>query len=66
MEWKAVFQALRDLKYDGWLTIESFGFALGDLSAAAAIWRDIERTPESIAFEGVKFLKRNVEAEVIA
>jgi D-psicose/D-tagatose/L-ribulose 3-epimerase len=60
VEWKAVFQALRELKYDGWLTIESFGFALGDLSAAAAIWRDIELTPESIAFEGVKFLKKSV------
>jgi D-psicose/D-tagatose/L-ribulose 3-epimerase len=59
--WPQVFQALTELKYDGWLTIESFGFALGDLSAAAAIWRDIELTPESIAFEGVKFLKRQVK-----
>ncbi|HKD05534.1 MAG TPA: sugar phosphate isomerase/epimerase [Bryobacteraceae bacterium] len=57
VEWDAVFTALRDLDYDGWLTIESFGFALPDISAAAAIWRDIERTPESIAFEGVKFVK---------
>jgi D-psicose/D-tagatose/L-ribulose 3-epimerase len=48
------------LNYDGWLTIEGFGFALKELSAAAAIWRDIERTPESIAFEGVKFLKKSV------
>ena len=60
VEWQAVFQALRDLKYDGWLTIESFGFTLGELSAAAAIWRDIEVTPEAIAFEGIKFLKRNM------
>jgi D-psicose/D-tagatose/L-ribulose 3-epimerase len=60
VEWNAVFQALRDLRYDGWLTIESFGFALGDLSAAAAIWRDIERTPDAIAFEGVKFLRKNM------
>jgi len=51
---------LRDIKYDGWLTIESFGFTLPQLSAAAAIWRDIEVTPESIAFEGVKFLKKSV------
>ena len=57
VEWDAVFQALRDLKYDGWLTIESFGFALGDLSAAASIWRDIEKTPDEIAFDGVRFLK---------
>lgn len=60
VEWQQVFQALREIGYDGWLTIESFGFALGDLSSAAAIWRDIESTPESIAFEGVKFLKQNV------
>lgn len=57
VEWDSVFQALRELRYDGWLTIESFGVALGDLSAAASIWRDIERTPESIAFDGIQFLK---------
>ncbi|HYP13488.1 MAG TPA: sugar phosphate isomerase/epimerase [Bryobacteraceae bacterium] len=66
VEWPAVFQALRDLRYDGWLTIESFGFALGELSAAASIWRDIEKNPESIAFEGIKFLKKNVEAHSLA
>jgi D-psicose/D-tagatose/L-ribulose 3-epimerase len=60
VEWDQVFQALHSMNYDGWLTIESFGFALKEVSAAAAIWRDIERTPESIAFEGVKFLKRKV------
>jgi D-psicose/D-tagatose/L-ribulose 3-epimerase len=57
VEWKSVFAALRDMKYDGWLTIESFGFALPDIAAAAAIWRDIERTPESIAFDGIRFVK---------
>jgi D-psicose/D-tagatose/L-ribulose 3-epimerase len=50
--------------YDGWLTIESFGFALGELSAAASIWRDIAPSPESIAFEGVKFLKSRMAAAV--
>jgi len=63
VEWNAVFQALKDLNYDGWLTIESFGFAIGELSAAAAIWRDIERTPDSIAFEGIKFLKKNYRSK---
>ncbi len=60
VEWPEVFAALKTLNYDGWLTIESFGFALGDLSAAAAIWRDIEASPEVIAFEGVKFLRNSV------
>ena len=61
VDWPGVFSALRDLHYDGWVTIESFGFALGDLSAAAAIWRDIEPDPESIAFDGVKFLHRHLK-----
>ncbi|HWB96509.1 MAG TPA: sugar phosphate isomerase/epimerase family protein [Bryobacteraceae bacterium] len=66
VEWAAVFQALRDIGYDGWLTIESFGFSLGELSAAASIWRDIAPTPEAIAFEGVKFLKQNMAAKARA
>ena len=66
VDWKGVFQALRDVQYDGWLTIESFGFALGELSAAASIWRDVAPSPESIAFEGVKFLKRGMEEAAAA
>lgn len=60
VEWPAVFQALRDIRYRGYLTIESFGFNIGDISAAAAIWRDIEKTPDSIAFDGIQFLKAGV------
>jgi D-psicose/D-tagatose/L-ribulose 3-epimerase len=58
VDWPGLFTALRKVGYDGWLTIESFGFSIVGLSAAAAIWRDIEPTPESIAFDGVRFLKQ--------
>jgi D-psicose/D-tagatose/L-ribulose 3-epimerase len=60
--WPRVFEALKSIGYDGWLTIESFGFALPNLSAAAAIWRDIETSPELIASEGVKFLRKTAGA----
>jgi D-psicose/D-tagatose/L-ribulose 3-epimerase len=60
IEWANVFQALGDLRYDGWLTIESFGPSLGAFSAAVAIWRDIEPTPDSIAFDGIEFLRRAI------
>ena len=60
VEWDPVLEALRDAEYDGWLTIESFGFALGEISAAASIWRDIEKSPELIAYDGVRFLKSKV------
>lgn len=62
VEWPQVFQAIGDLGYDGWLTIESFGFAAGDLSAAASIWRDLEKTSEEIAWNGIQFLKHNCAA----
>jgi D-psicose/D-tagatose/L-ribulose 3-epimerase len=55
--WTEVFAVLRDIGYDGWVNIESFSFAIGDLSAATSIWRNLAPTPEAIAFEGIKFVK---------
>jgi len=60
VEWAQVFHTLRDIGYDGWVNIESFGFSLGDLSTAASIWRDLAETPQAIAFEGLKFVKASV------
>jgi D-psicose/D-tagatose/L-ribulose 3-epimerase len=57
--WKETFAALAALGYDEWLTIESFGPNLGDFSAAVCIWRDIEPTPDAIAFDGLTFLRRH-------
>jgi D-psicose/D-tagatose/L-ribulose 3-epimerase len=61
--WADLFRAVAEIGYDRWLTIESFGFALGPLSAAAAIWRDLATTPDAIAFDGVQFLRRLVNCE---
>ena len=60
IEWAAVFAALRKAGYDGCLTIESFGFAIPEIVAAACIWRDLAPTPDHIAFEGVQFLKQSL------
>lgn len=61
VDWDAVFGVLRDVQYDGWLTIEGFGFSLGALSSAASIWRDLAPTSGAIAFEGIKFLKQKLK-----
>ena len=58
--WPEFFRTVAELGYDRWMTIESFGFSLGELSTAAAVWRDLAPTPEDIAFEGVKFLRGHV------
>lgn len=58
--WPEFFAAVGEVGYDGWLTIESFGFSIAALAAAAAIWRDLASTPGAIAFEGIEFLRANV------
>jgi len=60
IDWAGVFRTLNEIRYDGWVTIESFGFALGELSVAASIWRDLAPRAEDIAFQGVEFLKRGL------
>ena len=60
VEWTELLRALGELRYDGWVTIESFGASLGAFSAAVAIWRDIERTPDEIAFDGIRFLRKEI------
>jgi D-psicose/D-tagatose/L-ribulose 3-epimerase len=60
--WSELFSVTAEIGYEGWMTIESFGFALGQLSSAAAIWRDLAPTPDAIAFEGLEFLRARVDA----
>jgi D-psicose/D-tagatose/L-ribulose 3-epimerase len=55
--WAEFFRTVAELGYDRWMTIESFGFSLGELSTAAAVWRDLAPTPDAIAFDGVTFLR---------
>ncbi|MCU0248358.1 MAG: sugar phosphate isomerase/epimerase [Bryobacter sp.] len=58
--WAEVFAALKEIRYDGWLTIESFGSSIKEIAAAACIWRDLAPTPDSIAVEGLAYLKKNM------
>jgi D-psicose/D-tagatose/L-ribulose 3-epimerase len=55
--WTEFFTTVAELGYDRWMTIESFGFSLGELSTAAAVWRDLAATPDAIAFDGLRFLR---------
>jgi D-psicose/D-tagatose/L-ribulose 3-epimerase len=61
--WDETFQALRELKYDGWLTIESFGRALPDLAAATKVWRDLFPSAEEVYTQGLRFMKEKWAAK---
>jgi D-psicose/D-tagatose/L-ribulose 3-epimerase len=50
--WAETFAAIRDIGYDDWLTIESFGRGLPDLAAATKVWRDFAESPEAVYRDG--------------
>ena len=57
VEWKAVFAALREVDYDGWAVIESFGANIPEIAAAACLWRDLASSSDAIAADGLAFLR---------
>ena len=57
VEWPSVVAALRDIHYEGYVVIESFGSAIKEIAAAACIWRDLAPSSEAIAYDGLRFLK---------
>jgi len=57
VHWNGTFRALKQVKYDGWLTIEAFGRALPALAAATKVWRDLFPRPEEVYEQGLKFIK---------
>lgn len=56
--WVETFKTLREVNYDGWLTIEAFGRALPALAAATKIWRDLFPNPESVYTDGIAFIRK--------
>jgi D-psicose/D-tagatose/L-ribulose 3-epimerase len=56
--WDDTFRTLREVKYDGWMTIESFGRALPDLAAATRVWRDLFPKAEEVYTDGLKLIKQ--------
>ncbi|EDL59395.1 hypothetical protein PM8797T_29643 [Gimesia maris DSM 8797] len=61
VNWDETFSALKEVNYDGWLTIEAFGLALPDLAAATRIWRKMFPSEEHLATKGLEFMKSRWE-----
>lgn len=57
VHWASLIGALRDMNYQGWLVIESFGSQIPEIAAAACIWRDLAPSAEDIARGGLRFLR---------
>jgi D-psicose/D-tagatose/L-ribulose 3-epimerase len=54
--WGPTFSALRDVGYDGWLTVEAFGRHLPSIAAATHIWRPVFESAEQVASDSLRFM----------
>ena len=57
VDWNGVAQALKDINYDGPVVIESFTPDVKSIAKAAAIWRPLADSSDSLASEGLAFLR---------
>lgn len=58
IRWDDFFRGIRDVGYNGYLTIEAFGQFLPALAAAAKIWRPLFRDPDDVARDGIAFVRK--------
>jgi D-psicose/D-tagatose/L-ribulose 3-epimerase len=54
--WDATFEALREVGYDGWLTIEAFSQRDPVLAGKLKVWRPAYDTEDRLAAEGITFI----------
>ena len=62
VNWKAVFDTLKEIQYDGWLTIEAFSTIIPEFANAINVWRDYSPS-EEIYKKGLKFIKDGMGTE---
>jgi len=60
--WRRVFEALRDINYQGVVSIESFLSCIPDTAATTRIWRNLAPDGDTLASEGLRFLRATAQA----
>jgi len=60
INWPDVFSALRDIGYEGWLSVEAFGLNPPDLASAAHIYRRMFDSEQQLASDALTFLRKHV------
>ena len=57
VDWVGVREALREIGYDGYIVIEAFNPTLPGLAQMMRVWRPLEPDQDTLAREGLRFLK---------
>jgi D-psicose/D-tagatose/L-ribulose 3-epimerase len=60
IDWKSIAAALKAIKYDGDIALESVTLDVPRIARSAGIWRRMEKTRDEIARDGVKFLRKTL------
>jgi D-psicose/D-tagatose/L-ribulose 3-epimerase len=61
VNWEQIWKALKKIKFQGHLVLESFAAINPDLAAATCLWRPPNQGPDVLAREGIKFLKEGAK-----
>lgn len=62
VRWDELFRALRDISYDGWVTVESFTREFPGLAGLTKAWRDPAVSADVLAADSLAALRRYGEA----
>jgi len=57
VRWEDVYRGLKDINYNGWLTIESFTPDIKSIASLTAIWRKHAPSSDDLARDGLNNLK---------
>jgi D-psicose/D-tagatose/L-ribulose 3-epimerase len=60
IDWRGIAQALKKVRYNGAVVIESFSQEIEVIAKAAAIWRKLAPSQKDLALRGLTFLKRTL------
>jgi len=60
VDWKSNFDALHEVGYEGWLTVEAFGRSLPEIAAATKIWRKMYESEMQLAEDALTFMRAEV------
>ena len=60
VHWKDVFETLKAIRYDGWLTIEAFSTIIPEFANAINVWRDYSPA-EEVYTQGLQHIKSGMD-----
>ena len=60
IDWNSIAAALKVIKYNGDIALESVTLDVPRIASSAGIWRRMEKTRDEIAYDGLKFLRKTL------